>query len=206
MSHPRRIGSARWALALTCVCWASCARAAPASPSDTKPPAPVATKKDVAPRVEPKRDEPPRAKPAAAAPAPSAAPDVQQYCSNVAGSAGLARIARQEKQLHELEQQLEKRVSELDAKRSDLQALIDKYDALVRKADETIVNVYARMKPDAAAAQIANLDEDAAAALLLQLKPKNASAILAEMEASHAALVTKKMSSLSSLGRVGKVQ
>jgi flagellar motility protein MotE (MotC chaperone) len=195
MSQACRLSPARLLVMLTCVLWAACAQGAPAE-----------TKKDAtAPRAQAKKEEAaPVAKPAAASTA--VAPDIQQYCANVAATAGAARVAKQERQLLELQQQVEKRVVELDAKRGELQALIDKYDGLVRKADDTIVGVYTRMKPDAAAAQIANLDEDSAAALLLQLKPKNASAILGEMDAARAALVTKKMSSLSSLGRAGKLQ
>jgi flagellar motility protein MotE (MotC chaperone) len=191
MSQPIRHACARALLAVTCAAWAPHAQAGPAD-----------AKKEPSVRSEPRKEEPAGRQKAT----PAATPDLQQYCSNVAATAGAARIVRQEKQLQEIEQQVAKRVAELDAKRVDLQALIDKYDALVRKADETIVGVYTRMKPDAAAAQIANLDEEQAAALMLQLKPKSASAILGEMDAARAALVAKKMSSLSSIGRAGKTQ
>ncbi|WP_281800366.1 hypothetical protein [Methylocystis echinoides] len=59
------------------------------------------------------------------------------------------------------------------------------------------------MKPDAAAAQLAELDEDIAAALVLQFKSKTSSAILSEMDAARAAALAKRISDLrkSSAGR-----
>lgn len=134
----------------------------------------------------------------------AAGQETQQYCANVAAAAGAARLAYQELRLAEIDQQLQKRLAELESKRAELQDLLDRYDAFVRKTDETLVGVYARMKPDAAAAQLANLDEDSAAALLMQLKPKNSSAILNEMDAVRGAQLTKKIAAVSSMKRAGK--
>ena len=149
---------------------------------------------------EPKKDASSRPR----APQAAASQETQQYCANVAAAAGAARMAYQESRLAELDQQLQKRLGELESKRAELQELLDRYDAFVRKTDETLVGVYARMKPDAAAAQLANLDEDSAAALLMQLKPKNSSAILNEMDAARGAQLTKKIAALSSMKRAGK--
>lgn len=130
--------------------------------------------------------------------------DARQYCANVAAAAGIARNARQENALVEIERQIDRRVSELEAKRVELQELLDRHDAFVRKADEHIVAIYARMRPEAAAAQLADMDEDQAAALLFRLQPKYSSAILNEMDASHAVVLTKKISGMSTLARAGK--
>ncbi|KAB2854969.1 MAG: hypothetical protein F9K41_10050 [Sphingopyxis terrae] len=147
-----------------------------------------------------KKDDAPRIREAR----PFSAPDAQQYCANIAATAGAARNARQEKQLLEIEQQIGRRLSELEAKRAELQELMDRYEALVKKVDDGLVAIYARMRSGSAAAQLANMEEDVAAALLMRLQPKQSSAILNDMEASRAVLLTKKIAGVSTLAQAGK--
>lgn len=147
-----------------------------------------------------KKDDAPRIREAR----PSSAPDAQQYCANIAAAAGAARNARQEKQLLEMEQQIGRRLSELEAKRAELQELVERHEALVKKADDGLVAIYARMRPDSAAAQLAAMEEDVAAALLMRLQPKQSSAVLNEMEAPRAVVLTKKISGLSTFAQAGR--
>lgn len=135
---------------------------------------------------------------------PSPSPDARQYCADIAAAASAARNARQEKALLDIEQQIAARLAELEAKRAELQELLDRHEALVKKADDQLVSIYARMRPDAASAQLANMEEDMAAALLMRLQPKQSSAILNEMEAARAVVLTKKVAGLSTLARAGK--
>lgn len=158
-------------------------------------------------RGEPKKDDPPKredaSKPREARSV--SAPDAQQYCANIAAVAGAARSARQERQLLEIEQQIGRRLTELETKRVELQELLDRHEALLKKADEGLVAIYSRMRPDSAAAQLANMEEDMAAALLMRLQAKQSSAILNEMEAGRAVVLTKKMGGASAMAaRAGK--
>lgn len=148
------------------------------------------------------KDEPSRLREARAAPAP----DIRQYCTEIAAAAGAARAARQEKALLDIEQRVAKRTAELEAKRAELQDVLDRYDALLKRTDERLVSIYGRMRPDAAAAQFASMEEDMAAAMLMRLQPKQSSAILNEMEASRAVVLTKKAATLSSVVGGGKRQ
>ena len=50
-----------------------------------------------------------------------------------------------------------------------------------------MLRIYARMRPDAAALQLAALDEETAAAVLTKLEPRTASLILNEMDPAQAA-------------------
>lgn len=127
--------------------------------------------------------------------APSAH-DIQQYCANVAASAEALRLERRRKQLSELETQMASRLSTLDAKQQELRALLDRLEAFERKTSDALVGLYSRMKPEAAAAQLAQIDDDVAAALMLQLKTKISSAILGEMEASRGAALAKKIADM----------
>lgn len=155
--------------------------------------------------AEPKRPEPPARSDSGMArqQRDSASSEAERYCADVAATASAARNARVEKELMELEQQIIRRTAELEAKRAELQAVIDRREAMVKKADERLVAIYARMRPDAAAAQFANMDEEMAAAMLMRLEPKKSSAILNEMEAARAVALTKKVAGLSTFPQGG---
>jgi flagellar motility protein MotE (MotC chaperone) len=148
------------------------------------------------------RSETPHARESRATPAA----ETSKYCAEIAGAASLARNARAEKDLIELEQRLIKRTAELDAKRAELQAVIERHEAMVKKADERLVAIYARMRPDAAAAQFADMDVEMAAAMLMRLEPKKSSAILNEMEAPRAVALTRKVAGLTTLPQNGSKQ
>ncbi|MFY9627820.1 MAG: MotE family protein [Methylocystis sp.] len=124
---------------------------------------------------------------------------LQQNCVNVANVATAARMAFQEKKLSELEQRLEHKLTEIQTRRQELKELLDRYDAFTNKADDTVIDIYSKMKPESAASQLANLDDESAAAILIKLRPKSSSAILNEMDTFHASLLTKKIVLFSSL-------
>jgi flagellar motility protein MotE (MotC chaperone) len=134
----------------------------------------------------------------------SSSVNMQQYCSNIVAAAATAQNARQEKRLVELEQEIGRRLEELESKRAELQELLDRQDAFSRKANDSLVAIYGRMRADAAAAQLANMDEELAAAVLLRLKPKIASRILNEFEAPRAVALSRKISSISTSTHSGK--
>jgi flagellar motility protein MotE (MotC chaperone) len=120
-------------------------------------------------------------------------PGKSGYCANIADAAADARFAWQKEQLAALERQVEERIRALEEKRAEYEAWLKRRNEFLAKADESVVAVYAKMRPDAAALQFANMAEDSAAALLTKLNPRTASAILAEMEASRAASLARKM-------------
>jgi flagellar motility protein MotE (MotC chaperone) len=122
--------------------------------------------------------------------------DQQEYCSNIAASAESLRLERRRKELSELESQLTARLSTLEAKQNELRALLDRLDAFDKKSGETLIGLYSRMKPEVAAAQIAQLDDEVAASLIFALKTKISSAILGEMEAGRGAALARKIAQL----------
>jgi flagellar motility protein MotE (MotC chaperone) len=148
----------------------------------------------------PKSDAPPKVAPVrAAAPTPVQEKAAQQsevqrlFCLNNAASANDARLAWQAAQLSELEARLKKRIADLEAKRAEYVEWVRKRDEAMSKAADNVVTIYARMKPDAAALQIAAMDDAMAAALLAKLNPRSASTILNEMEPGRAARLTNAM-------------
>lgn len=118
---------------------------------------------------------------------------VQQYCANIADAAADARFAWQKKVLADAEQEIEKRIAQLEAKTAEYQRWMARRDEFIRRAQETLVNIYTRMRPDAAALQLAATDEETAAAVLSKLDARTSSTILGEMEPAHAARLTTIM-------------
>lgn len=119
--------------------------------------------------------------------------EIQRFCSNNAATAGDARAAWQAAKLMDLEEQIKQRIAELEAKRAEYQEWLKKRDAAMKKAEEGIVAIYSRMRPEAAAAQIAAMDDEMAATLLAKLPPRTASSILNEIEPGRAARLTNTM-------------
>jgi flagellar motility protein MotE (MotC chaperone) len=116
---------------------------------------------------------------------------VRQYCVNVADATADARYAWQKKTLADLEQELDKRMVLLEAKAAETRDWLTRRDEFAKKARDGLVLIYARMRPDAAAAQLSAMDEETAAAVINRLDPRNASGIMSEMEPVKAARLTR---------------
>ncbi|MGX4802593.1 MotE family protein [Bradyrhizobium guangdongense] len=156
---------------------------------EAPPPPPAATP---APPPVPTRPVKPGsvAAPPKPAPAQAIAPtdnEIALFCSNVADPAVDARLAWQLKELEKAETQLRERIAEVEAKRAEYEKWMALRDDFLKKAEASVVEIYSRMKPDAAATQIASMADETAAAVLAKLSPRSSSAIFNEMETSRAA-------------------
>lgn len=140
----------------------------------TAPPAPESAAK---PASAPKAAPPP--------PEPLAAP-VKAYCQNIESAALDARFLKEKAELVRLQEELAKRTSLLEAKKTEYQEWLKRRDDFINKTGGSLVELYSKIKPDAAAAQLASIDEEAAAAILLKLSPRSASAILDQMDSAKA--------------------
>ncbi|MGY2047709.1 MotE family protein [Methylobacterium sp. JK268] len=136
------------------------------------------------------------AAPAAAQEAGTAAKP-SPYCAGIIDAAADARFAWQKQSLETLQKQVDERIAKLEAKRAEYEEWLRRRDAFLAKADETVVGIYMKMRPDAAALQLANMPAEAAAAILTKLNARAASTILAEMEASRAAQLARLMTDAS---------
>ncbi|MDH2344651.1 MotE family protein [Bradyrhizobium sp. SSUT77] len=145
-----------------------------------------------APAVAPVRPAKPGSVTAPPKPAPPQAAatadnEVALFCSNVADPAVDARLAWQLKELEKAENQLRERIAEVEAKRAEYEKWMALRDDFLKKAEASVVEIYSRMKPDAAATQIAGMADETAAAVLAKLSPRSSSAIFNEMETGRAA-------------------
>ena len=138
------------------------------------------------------------AKPQPPAPPPAApvASEAQRYCDNIAAIAAEARFAWQTRKLNELQGQVSSRIAELEKKQAELEASLARRDDAMRKAQATLISVYSKMDPEAAAGQLALLEDGLAAAVLVQLTPKQSSLILNEIKPERASQLVAAMTNL----------
>jgi flagellar motility protein MotE (MotC chaperone) len=120
----------------------------------------------------------------------SAESDIARYCANFAPLAAESRMAYQTKLLIALEAEVKKRISELETQEAEARDWVTKREALLKSANEDVVAIYAKMEPEAAAAQIGAMGDAAGAAILVKLNPRAAGGILGEMDAEKAARLT----------------
>jgi flagellar motility protein MotE (MotC chaperone) len=119
---------------------------------------------------------------------------VGRYCANIAPVAVESRIAWETKRLKELEENIKEKMAALDAKEAEARDWVNKRQDLLSRAEDDIVAIYAKMQPEASAAQMNVMDDSSAVAILSKLNPRAASAILGEMEAGKAARLTDMIS------------
>ncbi len=139
---------------------------------------------------------------------PAPQTEVERYCTSIADQARDARYAAQSNELKAMEAQVGIKLDELEAKRAEYQTWLEERRAFLDSADAILLDIYAKMKPDAAAVQMAGIDRSVAAALLTKLKPRQASAILSEMKPEAAAeiagLIAQKTADPDAAGRADK--
>ncbi len=124
--------------------------------------------------------------------APELSP-AQQYCSSIMDTATAAQIAQQTRNLEKAQKQLDDRIALLATKAEILKNWIKLREDFTARVTDSLVQIYTKMKPDAAAAQLAAMDEEAAAAIMSKLPPKVSSPIMSEMEAMKAARLSAIM-------------
>jgi flagellar motility protein MotE (MotC chaperone) len=120
-----------------------------------------------------------------------------QYCTNIADAAIDARIAWQRQNLAEAEKEVQRRTTELEVKTAEYQRWLTRRDEFAERAQKAIIDIYSKMKPDAAALQLQALDDETAAAVLIKLESRVASAVMNEMEPVQAARLTAILSGAS---------
>jgi len=116
--------------------------------------------------------------------------DIQKFCLNNIGVLKDARLRWQTAKLSELEKRLQKQIEELDAKRVEYSQWLARRDEAMKAIQENVVAIYAQMRPETAAQQLAAMEDNMAAIILGKLTSRKASAILNEMEAGRAAKLT----------------
>ena len=95
--------------------------------------------------------------------------EVEAYCANIVDSARDQRYLIQKRELGDLQVQVNDRIKLLEQRRDEFQTWLKKRDDFLRVAEGTLVEIYKKMKPDAAATQLALVNPEVAAAVFMNL-------------------------------------
>jgi flagellar motility protein MotE (MotC chaperone) len=123
--------------------------------------------------------------------------EIQRFCSSIADAARDRRYALQKMELETLQKEVDERIDLLEQKRAEYESWMKRREDFLAQAEGNVVEIYAAMKPDAAAERLAMLDMELAAGILMKLDSRRAGVILNEMETKAAASLTGIMASAS---------
>lgn len=116
--------------------------------------------------------------------------EIREFCANIVDAARDRRYAVQTRELEKIRQEIDERIAALEAKRAEYEDWLARRDEVINRAEDSVVGIYSRMRPDAAAERMSQLDENLAAAILLKLNSRQAGIILNEMDSKSAARLT----------------
>lgn len=182
LSHIRRHALAAAALGVVFAGAASAEQAAP------KAPVVQGTPTRVIEREAPKE-------PVEAAVPPVEQSEVERFCSTIADAARDRRYQLQAEELKKLQAEVDKRIALLEERKTEYETWLKRREVFLARAEEGVVQIYSRMKPDAAAERLAVMNTDLAAAIMMKLDARKASVILNEMESKVAAELTRIIAS-----------
>ena len=130
----------------------------------------------------------------------------QQFCGNIRDQVLEKRYALKKReiealhavkkrQLEDLRAEVQKRIDTLEIRRIKFEKWVVRRDNFSAMATKSIVDIYTKMRPDAAASRLEELGEVLAAAILLKMSSRKAGVILNEMKAVKAAEITRVIAS-----------
>ena len=115
---------------------------------------------------------------------------IRSYCSNIRDLAKDARHRRQFAELKGLSEKVDTKIQELRKRTAEYKKWYELRRTFADKATKTLVQIYSRMRPESAAAQLSVMNQMTAAALLIKLNTRISSAILNEIEPAKAAALS----------------
>lgn len=119
------------------------------------------------------------------------------YCTTTIDKAAESRTAWQQETLQKLRNDVDAKIAELEQKRAELEEWIKRREDIIKSANRDLVDIYAKMDPEAAAAQLGEADIQTAVSILSQLTPRAAGSILGIMEPKRAAVLVKAMADIA---------
>jgi flagellar motility protein MotE (MotC chaperone) len=123
--------------------------------------------------------------------------EIREFCSNIADAAKDRRYALQVQELETLKKDIDRRVAQLEAKRAEYETWLKRREEFMANAERGVVEIYSKMKPDAAAERLSDVEPMLAAAILMKLNTRQAGFILNEMNRKAAAELTGIMAAAS---------
>ena len=124
---------------------------------------------------------------------------VRRYCEATGEIADRARLEQERRELAAVAAEVESRVRALEAAVAEHKAWLEKRTAFRASVQESLVSIYSRMKPEAASAQVAEMESAAAAAILSRMDAKAAGTILAEIDPAKAGRIASVLAAVGQL-------
>lgn len=121
--------------------------------------------------------------------------EIQQFCTSIAEPARDQRYLLQKQELEKLQADVDGRIAILEKRKAEYEDWLKRRNDFLKQAEDNLVDIYKKMKADAAAPQLEQIDVVLAAAIIMRLPARQSSLILSEMDAEKAALVAAVMSS-----------
>lgn len=121
--------------------------------------------------------------------------EIERFCSNIADAARDRRYALQKAELETLQSDINDRLTALEDKRREYEEWLQRRNEFLAQAEANVVEIYSKMRPDAAAERLAGINMELAAGILMKLQARQAGIILNEMKSEAAAALTTIMAS-----------
>ncbi|MCM2472812.1 MotE family protein [Rhizobium sp. CG5] len=121
--------------------------------------------------------------------------EIQKYCTSIADPARDQRYLLQKQDLEKLQADVDSRIAVLEARKVEYEDWLKRRNDFLVQAEAGLVEIYKKMKADAAAPQLEEVNVGLAAAILMKLPARQSSLILSEMDAGKAGAVASIMSS-----------
>ncbi len=121
--------------------------------------------------------------------------EIFKYCLNISDAATETRTAVLANRLSSMGTEVDDKLKKLDERIAVLRDWMTRRQQFLDSANDSLIKIFASMRPDAAALQFTEIGPGKAAAIISKLEPNNASAILAEMKPADAAKITLVLSS-----------
>jgi flagellar motility protein MotE (MotC chaperone) len=128
---------------------------------------------------------------------PAEQSEIERFCGNIADAARDRRYAMQAAELKALQVELDQRIKTLEEKKVEYEDWMKRREEFLARAEDSVVKIYAKMKPDAAAERLSELKTELAAGILMKLDARKAGTILNEMDSKAAATLTGVMAAAS---------
>ena len=117
--------------------------------------------------------------------------ELLNYCFNISDAATEARSSMLKEKLEKIETRVDKKLTKLAKRIKVLKKWTQRRDQFLQNANDSLIQIFQSMRPDAAALQMTELGPGLASAIIAKLEPKYSSAILTEMKPEDAADITK---------------
>lgn len=118
------------------------------------------------------------------------------YCLNILDEAKETRNAILTKRLKNLEKEVDEKLDLMEKRIVVLKSWTERREIFLSRANDSLVQIFQSMRPDAAASQLTEMGPAMSAPIISKLEPKYSSAILTEMKPADAAKVTMVLANL----------